>query len=27
VVPGASHLMHLDQPEAFTDAVRSAARR
>jgi pimeloyl-ACP methyl ester carboxylesterase len=27
VVPGASHLMHLDQPEAFTDAVRSAASR
>jgi pimeloyl-ACP methyl ester carboxylesterase len=27
VVPGASHLMHLDQPAAFTDAVRSAARR
>jgi len=25
VVPGAGHLMHLDQPEAFVAAVRTAS--
>ena len=27
VVPGASHLVHLDRPDGFTAAIRAAAGR